>query len=173
MYEIRLVRTIKEKDIINNLIEEYGSIDNLKKLYEKDKENPNYYLHLLDWNHHKDASDEEVKIRKIMLTETYPIGKIELQLLNSIKTHNPQSIRDLARLVGKDIKTVQPKVNKLAEEGFIDLKNGSKNNKIPVFPYEYMEIVIGNAPFCWESSVSDDGSVSGETSLSDEVPISK
>ncbi|MBZ9569971.1 hypothetical protein KQY27_00160 [Methanobrevibacter sp. TMH8] len=146
MYEIRLVRTIKGKDIIDRLKAEYGSLDNLKKLLKEDKKNQKFNVHLEDWDHYKDMLDEDIKERVILFTDNYPIGKIELELLNMIKSNHPESIRDLARLLNKDIKTVQPKVNNLAKEGFIELKNGSKNNKIPTFPYEYMEIVIGEAP---------------------------
>ena len=146
MYEIRLARTIKGRDIIDRLKSEYGSLDNLKKLYKKDRKNQTLCFHLEEWDVHKDALDEDIKERRILFTDDYPIGKIELELLHSIKSNSPESIRDLARLVGKDIKTVQPKVNTLAEKGFIDIKNGSKNNKIPIFPYDYMEIVIGEAP---------------------------
>ncbi|MCL2687528.1 MAG: hypothetical protein FWE58_03225 [Methanobrevibacter sp.] len=146
MYQIRLVRKIKGKDIMDGLKKEYGSLDNLKKLYKEDKENPIFYFHLEEWDHYKDRLDKDITQRKIIFAKNYPIGKIELKLLDLIKTTNPESIRDLARLSNKDIKTVQPKVNALAEEGIIELKNGSKNNKIPVFPYDYMEIVIGESP---------------------------
>lgn len=146
MYEIRLVRTIKGKDIIDRLKTEYGSLDNLKKLLKEDKKNQKFNIHLEDWEFYKDSLDEDIKERVILFTDNYPIGKIELELLNIIKSNRPESIRELARLLDKDIKTVQPKVNNLAKEGFIELKDGSKNNKIPTFPYEYMEIVIGEAP---------------------------
>lgn len=146
MYEIRLVRTIKGKDIIDGLKAEYGSLNNLRKLYKEDKENSIFYFHLGEWEHYKDRLDNDITQRKIIFAENYPIGKIELELLNLIKSANPESIRDLARLSNRDIKTIQPKVNALAEEGFIELKNGSKNNKVPIFPYESMEIVIGEVP---------------------------
>jgi len=145
MYQIRLVRTIKGKDIMDELKEEYGSLDNLKKLYEENSENQIFYFHLEEWEHYKDRLDKDITERKVIFAKNYPIGKIELELLDLIKSTNPESIRDLARLINKDIKTVQPKVNALAEEGIIELKNGSRNNKIPVFPYEYMEIVIGDS----------------------------
>jgi len=146
MYQIRLVRTIKGKDIMDGLKAEYGSLDNLKKLHKEDRKNPILCFHLEEWDVYKDALDEDITERKIIFAKNYPIGKIELELLNLIKNTKPESIRDLARLINKDIKTVQPKVNALAEEGIIELKNGSKNNKIPIFPYETMEIVIGESP---------------------------
>lgn len=142
MYQIKLVKTIKGKDIIKNLESEYGSLENLKKLNKEEKENHLLGFHLEEWEFYKDRLNKDVKETKILLTDSYPIGKIELKLLNSIKSENPESIRDLARLVGKDIKTVQPKVNVLAEQGFIELKRGSKNNKIPIFSYDAIEIAI-------------------------------
>jgi len=146
MYQIWLVRTMKGKEIVDGHKSKYGSLENLKKILKEDTKNPVLIHNLEEWEVYKDRLDADVKERRILFTDDYPIGKIELKLLNSIKTDNPESIRELARLVGKDIKTVQPKVNMLAKEGFIELKDGTKNNKIPVFPYESMEIVIGEPP---------------------------
>lgn len=146
MYQIRLFRTIKGKDIIDELKEEYGSLDNLKRLHKEDRKNQKFNVHLEEWNHYSNMLDSDITQRKIIFAKNYPIGKIELELLELIKSNNPESIRDLARLINKDIKSVQPKVKALAEDGIIELKNGSKNNKIPIFPYDSMEIVIGEAP---------------------------
>ena len=143
MYQIRLVRTKKVKHILDNLKSQYGSLENLKKLHKEDRKNPIFTYHLEEWEVYKNHLDGEVTERKIIFVKDYPIGKIELELLELIKSSSPESIRDLARLSNRDIKTIQPKVKALAEEGIIDLKKGTKNNKIPIFPYEYMEIVIG------------------------------
>lgn len=146
MYQIRLVRTIKGKDIMDGLKKEYGSLDNLKKLHKEDRKNPIFCFHLEEWEQYNDKLDDDITQRKIIFAKNYPIGKIELELLELIKSSSPESIRDLARLSNKDIKSVQPKIKALAEEGIIELENGSKNNKVPRFPYESMEIVIGEAP---------------------------
>lgn len=93
MYQIRLVRTIKGKDIIDGLKSEYGSLDNLKKLHREDRENRIFDFHLEEWEHYKDRLDKDIIQRKILFVENYPIGKIELELLDLIKSTNPESIR--------------------------------------------------------------------------------
>lgn len=65
-----------------------------------------------------------------------------MELLNFIKTQNPQSIRELARMIQKDIKTVHPKVKNLEKEGLIEFKKGPKNKKIPVMNYDKIEISV-------------------------------
>ncbi|MDR1819716.1 MAG: hypothetical protein LBR15_05650 [Methanobrevibacter sp.] len=52
----------------------------------------------------------------------------------------PQSIRELARLINKDVATVQPKVKTLNEKGFIGFKEGNKNSKIPYLNFDKIEI---------------------------------
>lgn len=146
MYQIKLIKTIKGKDIVERLKNKYGTLPNLKNLNKINKNDSRLCFDLEEWIVYENKLDSDVKETKILLTEDLPIGKIELELLNSIKSDNPESIRDLARLIDKDIKTVQPKIDTLAKEGFIELKKGIKNNKIPFFSYDSMEIVIGEVP---------------------------
>ena len=148
MYQIRFTKTIKGKDIINRFKDKYGSLDNLKKLHKdgKNPENSCTCFELEEWDVYKNTLEEDVKETRVLITEEPAIGKIELEIFDIIKSHNPESIEDLARLMDKDIKIVNEKLNYLAENKFIELKEVSKNNKIPIFPYDYMQIVIGEVP---------------------------
>ncbi|MBO7719083.1 MAG: hypothetical protein J6S29_02910, partial [Methanosphaera sp.] len=59
-----------------------------------------------------------------------------------IKYNEVTSIRDLADKMHKDVKTIQPKVHKLSENGFIQLIDGNKNSKIPVLNYDEIKLEI-------------------------------
>jgi len=148
MHQVRLKKTIKGKDIINRLKTKYGTLDNLKKLHKEENgpEGSNTCFDLEEWNVHKDALDDDVKETRVIITEEPPLGKIELNLLSIIESENMESIEDLARLIDKDIEIVNDRLNFLAANEFIELKEVSKNKFVPIFPYESMEIVIGEVP---------------------------
>ncbi|RBQ22920.1 hypothetical protein ALNOE001_13090 [Candidatus Methanobinarius endosymbioticus] len=63
-------------------------------------------------------------------------------MLNTIKQEKPQSIRELPKILHKDISSVQPKVKNLANEGLIKIKDGNKNSKIPYLNYDEINLVI-------------------------------
>jgi len=147
MHQVRMKKAIKGKDIIDRLKTKYGTLDNLKKLHkEGNPEDSNTCFDLEEWDVHKDALDEDVKEIRVLFTEEPPLGKIELELLNSIKSDKPKSIEDLAGLVGKDIEIVKDRLNFLAVNDFIELKESVNDNLVPIFPYEYLQIVIGEVP---------------------------
>ncbi len=63
-------------------------------------------------------------------------------MLDTIKNQHPTSIRNLSYTLEKDLKSVQPKVHRLAKEGLIKLEHGSKNAKRPVVNFNKIEIEI-------------------------------
>jgi len=65
-----------------------------------------------------------------------------MELLNFIKYKKPESIRELARMIHKDVRTVQPKVKELEREGLIQFKKGPKRRLIPVLNYDKIEIEV-------------------------------
>lgn len=161
MYQIRFTKIIKEKDIIDNLEAKYGTLDNLKKLHKdiNGNKSSNTGFDLEEWNIYKDSFDGKVKETRVILTDEPLLGKIDLELLDSIKSNNPESIEDLAKLIDKDIRTLEKGLNFLVTNGFIELKE-SNNNKIPIFPYDYMQIVLGEVPFFHNSKLCcDNGEV--------------
>jgi predicted transcriptional regulator len=62
--------------------------------------------------------------------------------MHSIKNNKPKSVSELAKLVNKKTSTISNKVNLLEKEGLIELKEGSKNRKIPTVNYDKIEIAI-------------------------------
>jgi hypothetical protein len=137
-----MIKKTTGKGMIKKFEKMYGSYDKLKRIVKKDTQNMIAYYDLDDWKYFIKHPDEEVEDGKTVFTEDLPIGKIELEILNFIKNNNPKSMRDLAILMDKDVANVQRKVKYLEKEGFINLKEGSKNSKIPIVNYDKIEIEV-------------------------------
>jgi len=142
MLEIKLVRKLKGKDLIEDFEGSYKSLDNLKKVFEKEKANAKLDIDLKDWLYSLDNPDEVIEQEKIIYTNSKDIQTLELDLLSLIKDYKPKSIRELAGLTNRDLTTIQRKVNKLNENGLIELVDGHKNSKIPSLNYDNIEIAI-------------------------------
>jgi predicted HTH transcriptional regulator len=140
--KVTLIREISGAELINDLEKTYGSIDKLETLHNRNPENMKIYMDLDDWKYYSNNLEEIIQDSKTIITEKLTLGKLEMELLNFIKTRNPQSIRELARMIHKDIKTVHPKVKNLEKEGLIEFKKGPKNKKIPVMNYDKIEISV-------------------------------
>ena len=67
---------------------------------------------------------------------------LDLIILSTIKEKSPRSIRDLANKINKDVGNIQPKIKKLADEGFIKFEMGPKNSKIPYLTYDEIKLEI-------------------------------
>jgi len=65
-----------------------------------------------------------------------------LELIRAIANHEPESVRELARLTDRDIKNVSTAVNRLAELGLVDLED-TGHTKRPTVWYDHVEIDIG------------------------------
>jgi hypothetical protein len=139
---ITLIRKITGKELIKDFENTYGSLKRLEKLHERNPNNMKIYTDLDDWRYYLEHPREEIEDGKTIITDRLTLGKIEMELLNFIKHQHPQSIRELARMIHKDVRAVQPRVNKLAEEGLIEFKPGPKNSKIPQLNYDKIEIEV-------------------------------
>jgi len=62
-----------------------------------------------------------------------------LELLRTTLNREPASVRELARLVGRDVKNVSTAVNELAELGVVDLEKDGRANR-PVVWYDEIEV---------------------------------
>ena len=140
---ISLVKEQKGIEYVKEMEKTYNSIEEAEKLLERTKpRNMVIYVDIENWKHLKNNPDEKIKRTTSIITNHLIIGEIEIELLNMIKHNNPQSIRELAKLIDKDISTVQPKIKSLEKEGLLELKDGVKNSKIPVMNYDKIEIAI-------------------------------
>ena len=90
-----------------------------------------FFTDLGAWKYYLNHPDETIKWTTTLFTEDLVISDVEMKLLSLIKHNNPKSIRELAKLMKKDISSVQPKIKNLEKEGLLKLKDGVKNSKIP------------------------------------------
>ena len=75
------------------------------------------------------------------LFETF--NSLTMELLGTIAEEKPASIRETARLVGRDVKNVHDELTRLERLGVIHFEQVGRSKR-PVFPYE--EVVI-SVPF--------------------------
>ncbi|MDR0774697.1 MAG: MarR family transcriptional regulator [Rickettsia sp.] len=142
MITIRMIKKTTGKGIIENYKKEYGSIENLEKIIEREPENMKTQFDLEEWEYFINHPDEEVNDGKTIFRDYTSISMLEIELMNFIKHENPKSISELAKMIQKDISTVQKKINNLEKEGLVELKEGAKNSKIPTLNYDKIEIAI-------------------------------
>jgi len=139
---ISLVKEQKGSELIREMEETYGSLEEARKLFKRNPQNTILYVDIENWAYYRKHPNEYIKRTNINVTKNLTLSEDDIDLLNAIKYKNPQSIRELSKLLGKDISSVQPKVKNLVREGLIQLKNGKKNSKIPYLNYDEISIVI-------------------------------
>jgi hypothetical protein len=100
---ITLVRQINGRELVEEFENTYGSLKRLENLYKRKPENMKLYSDLDDWKYFMEHPDEIIEDAKDIITEKLTLGKLELELLDFIKHDNPKSIRDLAKMMHKDI----------------------------------------------------------------------
>jgi len=129
------------KEFIKEMEKIHGSIDEMEKKIER-THNMMFYTDLEAWKYYLNHPDETIKRTTTLFTEDLVISDVEMKLLSLIKHNNPKSIRELAKLMNKDISSVQPKIKNLEKEGLLKLKDGVKNSKIPYLNYDEISIAI-------------------------------
>jgi len=138
---ITLIKKQKGHEAVKDYEKKYGSIKEAERLY-KQTANPLFLVDLENWKYLKDNPDEEIESGITRVTNKLTLTDMELEILDFIKNEQPKSIRELARFLNKDIKSIHPKIKELEEEGLIELKKGTKNRKIPYLNYDEISITI-------------------------------
>jgi predicted transcriptional regulator len=64
-----------------------------------------------------------------------------LELLRTVAREDPGSVRELARLVDRDVKNVSQALNRLEEIGLVDLERDGQAKR-PVVWYDHLEIEL-------------------------------
>jgi predicted transcriptional regulator len=64
-----------------------------------------------------------------------------LELLRTVATEDPESVRELARLVERDVKNVSQALHRLEELGLVDLEQNGRAKR-PVVWYDHLEIEL-------------------------------
>jgi len=140
---ISLIKEQNGKEYIEEMEKTYGSIEEAEKLLERTQpRNMIIYVDVENWKYYKDHPNETIKRTNSIITNELTIGEIEIELLNIIKHNKPQSIRELAKIIKKDISSVQPRIKNLEKEGLLQLKDGVKNSKVPYLNYDEISIAI-------------------------------
>ena len=129
------------KEFIKEMEKIHGSISEMEKKIERTN-NMIFYSDLEAWKYYLTNPNETIERTTTLFTDDLVLSDVEMKLLSTIKHDHPKSIRELSKLIGKDISTVQPKVKNLEKEGLLELKDGVKNNKIPILNYDKIEIAI-------------------------------
>jgi predicted transcriptional regulator len=82
-----------------------------------------------------------------------------LKLLQAIAVHDPESMREAARLVDRDVSDVHSDLKQLETLGILDLDEGGVGGAIqPIVPFDWIEMHI-DYPLI-EGSESEDRSAS-------------
>lgn len=138
---ITLTKEQKGSDVIKDLEDKYGSHKHLEALYKKTGNNL-YLVDLNNWDYFIDNPEEMLEQSKMLVTNNPNLSELKLKILDFIKNEHPKSIRELARMIEKDVRIIHPKIKELEEEGLLELKEGNKNSKIPYLNYDKIEIAI-------------------------------
>ena len=85
---------------------------------------------------HKGIYFENLDTMRKVLTEE------RLRILKTIKTKNPQSIYELAKLIGRDIKNTFNDVQFLAQVGLIELKKAKEGREKTTPQVNYDQILL-------------------------------
>ncbi|MDR2543963.1 MAG: hypothetical protein LBD03_00170 [Methanobrevibacter sp.] len=138
---ITLTKKQKEINSIRAFEKEYGSIERLKKAQEE-TESMKMLVDLENWEYYLKNPDEEVFESKSIVANKITLTDLKIEILDFIKKEKPKSIRELSRMIDKDVGIIHPKVKELEQEGLIEFKTGVKNSKIPYLNYDEINIII-------------------------------
>lgn len=138
---ITLIKKQKGTEVIQDLTLKYGSKKELERLLNQTN-NMEMLIDLENWNYFLKHPEETIEKGEALITNKINLTQLDFEVLSTIKYKKVTSIRDLAEKMHKDVKTIQPKVHKLFENGFIQLIDGNKNSKIPVLNYDEIKLEI-------------------------------
>ena len=138
---ITLTKKQKAIESVKHFEKEYGSIERLKKAQEKTN-SMKMLVDLENWEYYLDNPNEMIFESKSIVTNKLTLTDLEIELLDFIKKEHPESIRELARMIQKDVSIIHPKIKELEKQGLIELKEGIKNSKIPYLNYDEISIAI-------------------------------
>ena len=138
---ITLIKRLKGTEVIQDLTKRYGSKKELERLYEATND-VEMLVDLENWKYFLKNPEETLERGESLVTNKINLSELDFELLSTIKYNEIKSIRDLANKMNKDIKTIQPKVHELSQNGYIKLVDGNKNSKIPILNYDEIKLEI-------------------------------
>ena len=138
---ITLIKKQTGKEFIKDMEKTYHSISELEKTFKRTN-NMKMYVDLENWKYYANHLDETIELSESLITDKLSLNDLDFIILSTIKEKSPKSIRDLANKINKDVGNIQPKVKKLADNGFIKFEEGPKNSKIPYLTYDEIKLEI-------------------------------
>lgn len=146
--EIKTIKKQTGRELIKDINQKYGSLDELQKYI---KENPEDIIACLDFEDakylekHPEKLDEPIETGKIWITwnieDMEKLNPERLNLLDCIKTHSFGSIRELSEQIGMDYKKVYKELSALELLGLVKLER-RKRNKIPLVNFDKLGIEV-------------------------------
>ena len=137
---ITLIKRQTGTDVIEDLIEKYGSKKELERLFNQTN-NVELLIDLENWNYFLENSNEIIEKGEALVTNKINLSQLDFEVLSAIKYNEITSIRTADKMHNY-VKSIQLKVHKLSENGFIQLIDGNKNSKIPILNYDEIKLEI-------------------------------
>lgn len=138
---VTLIKKQTGSEFVKEIEDEYGFLQKIKIAYEKSN-NMKLLVDMENWEYYHNHPDETLELSESLVTDNLSLSELDLTLLNTIKHKNPKSIRDAARLLDRNVSSIQPRLKKLEEKGLIQFKKGHKNALIPYLTYDDIKISI-------------------------------
>ena len=138
---ITLIKKQTGYGFVKDMEAKYGSIHKIKNAFEQTY-NMKLLVDMENWEYYKDHLDETLELSESLVTDDIELSKLDLKLLNTIKHQSPKSIREVAGILGIDVRSVQSRLKKLEETGFIEFVEGNKNSLRPHLTYDNIKITI-------------------------------
>lgn len=136
---ISLIKRQKGENFIQNLENQYKSIENLEKIVNKTN-NMKLLVDLDNWKYYKNNPDETIEEEFTFISDDLSFNEIDFNIISTIKSGHPNSIRELSAKLNKNISTIQPHIKKLEKQGIIEFEKGSKNSNIPICDFDAIKI---------------------------------
>lgn len=109
---ISLVKRMKGKEFIDKMETQFHSIENLEKIVDKTN-NMKLLVDLDNWKYYNDNPDENIEEEFVFISDDLSFNEIDYEIISTIKSYHPNSIRALSNKMGKNISTIQPHIKKL------------------------------------------------------------
>lgn len=136
---ISLVKRMKGREFIDKMEIQFHSMENLEKIVDKTN-NMKLLVDLDNWKYYNDNPNEIIEEEFVFISDDLSFNEIDYEIISTIKSYHPKSIRDLSKRMGKNVSTIQPHVKKLEKQGILEFNRGIKNNNIPVCNFDAIKI---------------------------------
>ncbi len=139
---VRFVKELKAEEKIREFEEKYGTVENLEAYLRRRPEDVLAQIDLEDWRYLLEHPGVRVVEGEVRVSAEALLTKNELQILSAIKKEQPNSIRELAKKLGKDVKNVYKSVMELKKLGIVALEKGRKRSLKPRLKYNKIVVEI-------------------------------